>query len=258
MQYWCAKPAPSRRWRPLFRPHGRRAQREARAPSSPTSRSSAATSRRFRRLHCDLPQQRKDQGAGAPFGGVCAAARPAALPERPGALPPRRPLFESVAPNVPQLCKIVSVFLGMRSRVDAYAARRRHAERHRSRIALCFSEMAGRNSVVTGGRIGCADTGGPQSSNLGSGGAEHDHPQPHRVGNRSNQACGPGRSPPASTGLQIVNVPFGPNECRALAGAYRRLREQTVGQYCRGLLARRRLQRDPNNRTLVLDGDDPA
>ncbi len=55
-----------------------------------------------------------------------------------------------------------------------------------------------------------------------------------------------------------MDILFGPDERRGLAGPYRCGKEQTVGHYRRGLLASRRLEGDPDDRTLVFDSDNPA
>src|ERR1700730_985450 len=72
------------------------------------------------------------------------------------------------------------------------------------------------------------------------------HPSPRRY-----------RLVPGSASLHVVNILFGPDEGCGLTGPYRGGKEQTVGQYRRRLLARRRLERDPDDRTLVLDSHDP-
>src|SRR5258705_8541032 len=68
----------------------------------------------------------------------------------------------------------------------------------------------------------------------------------------------PCRLLPASAGWHVVNILFGPDERCGLAGPYGSGKEQTVGQYRRGLLAGWRLQSDPDYRPLVFDGDNPA
>jgi hypothetical protein len=67
----------------------------------------------------------------------------------------------------------------------------------------------------------------------------------------------PYRPLPASAGLHVVNILFGPHKRRGIAGPYRSGEEQTVGQYRRGLLAGWRFQGDPDERTLVFDSHDP-